>query len=130
MTKIEDHIHRLYQQAHWWRMVHEEAQSISTYMEQTEGFLWASPQTWAMNRKCALCVAVAGPKTALYEAWRRFRSLGYKTAEVPEDGEAESYTYWTKPGSQLGLTLKFTSTQCVRVQVGEELAPVYEVQCS
>lgn len=84
-----------------------------------------------------LCISLAGTRAQLAEAMRVFRRNGFKPRNRPQAGETSYYAYFhpVEPGpdgSYIGsIWFSYTSTQCVRVQVGTKMVeqPVYEVRC-
>lgn len=81
-----------------------------------------------------LSVAVIGDANALQAIFVGLRRLGLKPRVQPEAGETTYESGWCDANGDSKLWLSFTSTQCVKVQVGTKTVtveqPIYEVVCA
>lgn len=80
----------------------------------------------------SLDLSVIGKADTLSMVWRALRTRGWNTGkDKPEPGDSGWSGFWHKEGVEFQLWLSFTSTVCVRVQVGTRMeeVPVYEVRC-
>lgn len=84
------------------------------------------------NEVC-IDVSMHGDRRKLAEFWRTMRSMGYRPSSKPKKGETTYYAFWRTDAtafSKVAVWLSFTSTQCVRVHVGQRLMDVYETRCA
>lgn len=76
-------------------------------------------------------LSFSGNKQRLEKIWGILRRHGFKTESRPEAG-AISFTGWWKHQDGSSFFMWFTSTQCVRKQVGTKMVeqPIYETVCT
>ena len=81
-----------------------------------------------------LSVSVSGDANSLQAIFVGLRRLGLKPRVRPEAGETTYESGWCDAKGDSKLWLHFTSTQCVKVQVGTKTTtveqPIYGVVCA
>lgn len=73
----------------------------------------------------------SGDKQKLLTVWRVLRRHGFSTEKHPEEG-SPTFCTWFKHENGATIFFWFSSTQCIRKQVGTKLVetPIYETVCT
>lgn len=124
--------HVLKAEQHYFRqldLIHDYNQLIGWLLEQPDVTVRAG------SGDDYLTISLHGPGSRLGAVWHELRTAGLETQNRVKKGDTAYYGFWTLPDKifDYKFFLIFSSSECVRVEVGRESklveTPIYEVRC-